>query len=62
MADLIPAHLPQREVPRQGFLARYRRLLQTSPPGQITLRQLYSAGAYHVVVCLMTSSETTYPI
>ncbi|MBN8823942.1 MULTISPECIES: nuclear transport factor 2 family protein [unclassified Spirosoma] len=53
----------EQELPRSNFLANYRQLLQIYHPGQFTLRQLYSAGAYHVVVeGLTTNPDTVYPI
>lgn len=53
----------EQEMPRSNFLTQYRQVLRISQPGQFTLRQLYSAGAYHVVVeGLTTKPDTAYPI
>jgi hypothetical protein len=38
------------EISRAQFLAQYRRVLRTDQPGRFALRQLYPAGAYHVIV------------
>lgn len=40
----------EMEIPRTQFLTHYRRVLHATQPGQFTLRQVYAAGAYHVIV------------
>jgi len=53
------------DEPRAKFLTHYRSTLQRTRPGSLEIRQVYPAGAYHVIVEGIATGQppdTTRPV
>ena len=58
-------HFAEVDESKARFLARYRNTRNSTKPGAMEIRQLYPAGAYHVIVEGIASGEppdTTLPV
>jgi hypothetical protein len=58
-------HFADVDESKAQFLARYRNMLTNAKPGALEIRQLYPAGAYHVIVEGIASGgspDTTLPV
>ncbi|GAB3985265.1 hypothetical protein GCM10028807_00130 [Spirosoma daeguense] len=58
-------HFAEVDEPKARFLRHYRATLPSARTGSIEIRQLYPAGAYHVIlegISTAETSDTTLPI
>jgi|GEM_PF-1546506 len=58
-------HFADIDEPKATFLAHYRTTLNADQPGSLQIRQMYPAGAYHVIIEGIAPGEppdTTRPV